>query len=116
MKRKILTIATITIAIIALIILFAIKFPVIGLFTHEYTRIVSVDESHTVLYVSFDDDFDVSDKGRIAGIVKDKYNSYIAYYVKGDATHEYLYANSCFYKKYKMSSNVEGFYDRKSGD
>lgn len=96
MKQRILTIATI---IIALIILSAINIPVIGLMAHENRSIVSADEPHTVLYVSFDDDFNVSDKGRFAGIVKGAYHNYIAYYVKGDAAHEYLYVDSCFYKK-----------------
>ncbi len=96
MKRRILTIVAIT---IALIILFAINIPVIGLMAHENRSIVSADETHTVLYVSFDDDFNVSDKGRFAGIVKGAYHDYIAYYVKGDTSYEYLYVDSCFYKK-----------------
>ena len=89
------------IALLIGVMIFAVikSIPVIGLMGHEYQSIVSEDEPHTVLYVTFDDDFNVSDKGRFAGIVKGRYDNYIAYYVKGDEQQEYLYADSRFYKK-----------------
>lgn len=66
---------------------------------YEYEGIVSKDEPQTLLYVTFDDDFDVSDKGKFAGIVKGAYDNYFAYYVKGDNSKEYLYADGRFYKR-----------------
>ena len=98
-KNK-LAVVGIVFLIIGVLIFIPIKsIPVIGHMAHENRSIVSADEPHTILYTSFDDDFDVSDKGQFAGIVEGAYHNYIAYYVKGDTEHQYLYVDSCFYKK-----------------
>ena len=98
-KKKLPVVGIVLLVIGVLIFILLKSIPVIGYMAHENRSIVSVDEPHTILYAAFDDDFDVSDKGRFAGIVEGAYHNYIAYYVKGDAEHQYLYVDSCFYKK-----------------
>ena len=98
-KNKLIAVDEKFLVIGVLIFILIKSIPVIGFMGPEYESIVSKEEPHTVLYVTFDDDFNVSDKGRFAGIVKGRYGNFIAYYVKGDKSHEYLYADSRFYKK-----------------
>ena len=99
MKRKIIILLSASMALIVLMILFIIRIPVIGSLAHENRIVVTTDEPLLVIYETCDNDFNVSDKGAFAGICLGNRRKYIAYYVKGDASHEYLYVDGRFFRK-----------------
>ena len=99
MKKRIIIIISAAAALTALLILFVVRIPVIGSLAHENRIVVTIDEPLLVIYETFDNDFNVSDKGAFAGICLGNHQKYIAYYVKGDASHEYLYVDNKFFRK-----------------
>ena len=99
MKRRIIIVLSATMALIALLILFIVRIPVIGSLAHENRIVVTIDEPLLVIYETFDNGFNVSDKGAFAGICRGNRQKYMAYYVKGDTPHEYLYVDDKFFRK-----------------